>query len=71
MSSLPTTEVMGSTPGRHLEITGEKNPGKVLMHVKKKNLKKCCIDCNILPIWGKNGGKKHANEEFQAIDINL
>lgn len=22
MSSLPTTEVMGSTPGRHLEITG-------------------------------------------------
>lgn len=39
MSSLPTTEVMGSTPGRHLEITGvtdgKKPQGKVLMRVKK------------------------------------
>lgn len=32
MSTLLTTEVMGSTPGRHLEITGvnngKKNPGE-------------------------------------------
>lgn len=38
MSTLLTTEVMGPTPGRHLEITGvsvAKTQGKVLMRVIK------------------------------------
>lgn len=76
MRSLPTTEVMGSTPGRHLEITevtdGRKPQGKVLMHVIKKRA--AVRQFNILPISVKNGEKKgrsHANEEFQANDINL
>lgn len=59
MSTLLTTEVMGSTPGRHLEITGVTDSKK-----KKKNPgggpnvynKKCCNETsfNILPNLSKN-----------------
>lgn len=51
-SVLLSTEVMGSTPGRHLQITGvEKNPLGGKYESKEK---KCCDETsfNILPIQG-------------------
>lgn len=43
------------------------------MHVKKKILKSAALRLVVKhsSYLIKNGGKKHANEEFQAIDINL
>lgn len=52
MSTLLTTEVMGSTPGRHLEITGvtdgQKTQGEVLMCVIKGAAMRHCLTFSLI-----------------------